>query len=123
MKKNQFIVLLVGVVAGLIFALGMCMCLLPEWNAFTPGVVLTAIGGIVLVIMGIVALVRNSKDRQPVNWKFVFKVAFGVVAVLVLGVGMCMVMIWNLLLLGIVVGIVGVVMILCLIPMFLGFKK
>ena len=34
MKKSTFINLLVGVVGGLLFALGMCMCLLPEWNAF-----------------------------------------------------------------------------------------
>lgn len=123
MKKNQFITLLIGVVAGLIFALGMCMCLLPEWNAFTPGVVLTAIGGVILAVMGIIALVKNSKNRQPINWKLVGKIAFGVVATLILGLGMCMIMVWNLMLYGILVGIVGVIMLLFLIPMFLGFKN
>lgn len=123
MKKNQFITLLIGVVAGLIFALGMCMCLLPEWNAFTPGVVLTAIGGVILAVMGIIALVKSSKNRQPINWKMVGKIAFGVVAALILGLGMCMIMVWNLMLPGILVGIVGVIMLLFLIPMFLGFKN
>ena len=123
MKKNQFITLLIGVVAGLIFALGMCMCLLPEWNAFTPGVVLNAIGGVILAVMGIIALVKNSKNRQPINWKLVGKIAFGVVATLILGLGMCMIMVWNLMLYGILVGIVGVIMLLFLIPMFLGFKN
>jgi len=33
MKKQTFISILVGVVGGLLFSLGMCMCLLPEWNA------------------------------------------------------------------------------------------
>lgn len=123
MKKNQFITLLIGVVAGLIFALGMCMCLLPEWNAFTPGVVLTAIGGVILAVMGIIALVKNGKNRQPINWKMVGKVVFGVVAALILGLGMCMIMVWSLMIPGILVGIVGVIMLLCLIPMFLGFKN
>ena len=123
MKKNQFITLLAGVVAGLIFSLGMCMCLLPEWNAFTPGVVLTAIGGVILATMGITALVKNGKNRQPINWKMVGKVAFGVVAALILGLGMCMIMVWNLMLPGILVGIVGIIMLLCLIPIFLGFKN
>ena len=123
MKKNQFITLLVGVVAGLIFALGMCMCLLPEWNAFTPGVVCTAIGGVILAGMGIIALVKTSKDRKPINWKMVGKVTFGVVSALILGLGMCMIMVWNWMIPGILVGIVGIVMLLCLIPMFLGFKK
>lgn len=123
MKKNQFITLVVCVVAGLVFALGMCMCLQPEWNAFTPGVVFAAIGGIVLIAMGIAALLKNSKNRKPVNWKMVGKIAFGVVSALIFGLGMCMIMVWNWIIPGILVGIVGVVMLLFLIPMFLGLKK
>lgn len=123
MKKNQFVTLLVSVVAGLVFSVGMCMCLLPEWNAFTAGVVLTAVGGVVLAVMGIVALVKTRKNSKPINWKTVGKVAFGVVSALVLGLGMCMIMVWNMMVAGILVGIVGVVMLLFLIPMFLGFKN
>lgn len=123
MKKNQFVTLLVGVVFGLLFSLGMCMCLLPEWNAFTPGVVLTAVGGVALLVMGVVALVKHHKNAKPINWKLVGKIAFGVVASLILGLGMCMIMVWNLMLPGILVGILGVVLLLCLIPLFLGFKS
>ena len=39
MKKENFITLVMGTVGGLLFALGMCMALLPEWNAFRPGIV------------------------------------------------------------------------------------
>lgn len=123
MKKNHFITLVVCVVAGLIFSLGMCMCLLPEWNSLTLGVVLTAIGGVALATMGIIALVKNNKNRQPINWKMVGKISFGVIAALILGLGMCLIMVWNLMLWGIIVGIIGLVMILFLIPMFLGLKK
>jgi len=122
MKKSHFITLVICVIAGLIFSLGMCMCLLPEWNSFTLGVILTAIGGVILASMGITALVRN-KGRQTINWKLVGKISFGVISALVLGIGMCMIMVWNLMLWGIVVGIIGLVMLLFLIPMFLGLKK
>ena len=44
MKKSNFIAMILGTVSGLLFALGMCMALLPEWNAFKIGVVCTAIG-------------------------------------------------------------------------------
>ena len=44
MKKSTFTFLVLTVVSGLMFALGMCMCLLPEWNLFTPGVIVTALG-------------------------------------------------------------------------------
>ena len=123
MKKNQFIKLIISVVAGLIFSLGMCMCLLPEWNSFTIGVILTAIGGIILLVMWMVEFIKNAKNRKPINWKLVGKISYGVLSVLVLGLGMSMIMVLNLFLYGIIVGIVGIIMTLFLIPMFLGFKK
>ena len=43
MKKKDFLFLLLTTVAGLMFALGMCMCLVPEWNLFKPGVVVTGL--------------------------------------------------------------------------------
>ena len=44
MEKKNFITLVLGIVSGLVFALGMCMCLLPEWNMFNIGVGCTAVG-------------------------------------------------------------------------------
>ena len=121
MKKSAFVNLIIGTIGGLLFALGMCMCLLPEWNAFKVGVVCTALGAVVLLIQGIVAWVRSGR-KIKVNWKLTGKVLYGVFAALVLGVGMCMIMVWKLMLPGIAVGIVGIVLLLMLIPMFLGLK-
>ncbi|MBQ2927605.1 MAG: hypothetical protein IJD98_03425 [Oscillospiraceae bacterium] len=121
MKKSTFVNLIVGTIGGLLFALGMCMCLLPEWNAFKIGVVCTAIGAIVLLAQSVVAWLRSGR-KIKINWKLAGKVLYGVFAALVLGVGMCMIMVWNLMLPGILVGIVGIVLLLMLIPMFLGLK-
>jgi len=123
MKKSNFINLLVLVVSGLIFSIGMCMCLLPEWNSFTLGIVLTSVGGVVLLTYGIIYLVKTIKNSNPINWVLVGKISFGVIGALVLGLGMSMIMVWKLMLWGIVVGVVGIIMLLCLIPMFLGLKK
>ena len=46
----------------------------------------------------------------------------GTIGSLILGIGMCLTMVWNLMLPGILVGIVGIVMLLCLIPMCIGLK-
>ena len=46
----------------------------------------------------------------------------GVLGAIVLGAGMCMVMVWDMLVWGIVVGIVGIVLLLCLIPVIKGLK-
>ena len=50
MKKKDFVTLMMSVVGGILFALGMCMALLPEWNAMTQGVVIGAVGLVVLLV-------------------------------------------------------------------------
>ena len=122
MKKSVFVNLLIGVVGGLLFAIGMCMCLLPEWNAFTPGVAVTAVGAVALLALAIVNRIKSGKPAAKPNWKLIGKVAFGVLGALVLGLGMCMIMVWNMMLWGIMVGVAGIVLLLCLIPMCVGLK-
>ena len=51
MKKSTFTAMILGAIGGILFALGMCMTLIPEWNAFRPGVIMGVIGAIVLLIM------------------------------------------------------------------------
>lgn len=123
MKKSSFITLLVGVIGGLVFSLGMCMCLVPEFNALEQGKIVTAVGLVVLLVLGAVGLAKSSKNRNPVNWRIVGKALYGTLSALVLGAGMCLIMVYHLMLPGIAVGVVGIVMLICLIPMCVGFKK
>ena len=122
MKKKNFVTLVLGVVFGLLFGVGMCMCLLPEWNSFTEGVIVAAIGGVGLLALGGYHFLSDGK-KISVNWKLLNKIAFGIVGALVLGLGMCMIMVWHLTLWGILVGVVGIVLLLCLIPMCVGIRK
>ena len=121
MKKSAFVNLIIGTVGGLLFALGMCMCLLPEWNAFQPGVICTAVGAVVLLAQSIIAWIRSGR-KIKINWKITGKVLYGVFSALVLGLGMCLILVWQKMLLGIVIGIAGIVLMLMLIPMCLGLK-
>ena len=123
MTKKNFMFLVLTVVGSLLFALGMCMCLLPEWNAFTPGVVVTALGALVLLAIALVRWIMAGKPVAKVNWNKVGKIAYCVVAALVLGAGMAMIMAFEgLMIPGIIVGIVGIVLLLGLIPVFKGLK-
>lgn len=122
MQKKNFVSMILGTIGGILFALGMCMCLLPEWGAFGPGVFIAAVGAVVLLVM---AFVRRKMEGKPaVHWsgKAVGTALLGVAGALVLGVGMCMTMIWNMLVPGILIGIVGIVLLLCLIPLIKGLK-
>ena len=124
MEKKNFVALVLGVIGGLLFGIGMCMCLLPEWNMFTPGVVVTAIGFILLVVLVIVYHKMSGAKPIKVNWKIAGKVVYGVISSLVLGGGMALIMtVEGMMLPGIALGIVGIVMLLFLIPMCLGFKE
>ena len=122
MKKENFVSLILGTVGGILFALGMCMCLLPDWNAFKPGLVTGVIGLAVLLAMLFVRRKMQGKPPVKLNRKTVGIIALAVLGALVLGAGMCLVMVWERLALGILVGIVGIVMLLCLIPLTKGLK-
>lgn len=121
MSKKNFISLILGTVGGILFALGMCMAMLPEWNAFQPGVIIGVIGAVILLIM---IMVRRKMEGKPVIVKLSVKtagaVALGIAGAIVLGIGMCMVMVWNMLVQGIIIGLVGIVLLLCLIPLVKG---
>lgn len=124
MEKKYFITLLMGVVGGLLFALGMCMCLLPEWDMFNAGVGFGITGAIVLLATWIVYRKMAGKKPIKLNAKLVGKVAYGLFASLVFGVGMSMTMVFEgMMLPGIIVGIVGIVLLLLLIPMCFGWKE
>ncbi len=122
MKKKDFVTLIMSVVGGILFALGMCMGLIPEWNALKEGIVIGAIGAVILVAMVLVRRKMNGKPMIVLNGKTIGTTLLGVLGAIVLGIGMCMVMIWNMLVPGIIVGIVGIVLLLCLIPVIKGLK-
>lgn len=120
MKKSNFVALILGTVGVVFFALGMCMALLPEWGMFNQGVVCGIIGLVVLLIT--VMIWRKMEGKAPIklNAKTVGAVVVGVLGALLLGVGMCLSMVFGKMVLGIVIGIVGIVVLLMLIPLTKG---
>jgi len=122
MKKSSFVAMIMGTIGGILFAVGMCMCLLPEWNAFKPGLIMGAIGGVILLTMVIVWRKMTGKTPIRLSGKTIGITLFSVAGALALGVGMCFTMVWTNIILGIIIGMVGIVMLLSLIPMVKGLK-
>ena len=118
MKKKDFITLMMSTVGGIVFALGMCMALLPEWGAMTQGIVIGIVGAVILLAM----IPIRRKPAIVFNGRAIATTIFGVFGAIVFGVGMCMTMIWGMLIPGIAVGIVGIVLLICLIPLVKGLK-
>ena len=120
MKKSNFVALILGTIGVVFFALGMCMGLLPEWGMFHQGLVCGVIGLVILVITAVVWRKMEGKAPIKLNAKTVGAAVVGVLGALLLGVGMCLSMVFGKMVLGIAIGLVGIVVLLMLIPLTKG---
>lgn len=120
MKKSNFVALILGTIGIVFFALGMCMCMIPEWGMFNKGIVAGVIGLVVLLITVFVWRRMEGKEPIKLNAKTVGSVAVGVFGALLLGVGMCLCMVFSKMILGVVIGLIGIVVLLMLIPLTKG---
>ena len=122
MKKSNFIALVMGTVSGVLFALGMCMALLPEWNAFKEGIVFGAVGIVLGIVTALIWCKMENKKLPKMRGKNLFRTIYAVVAALVLGVGLCMCLVWEQIVGGTLIGLLGIIMLIALIPMIKGIK-
>lgn len=112
MKKETLLEIILGTIGGLVFAIGMCMCLIPEWDLFKVGIIVSIIGFIILLC--IIPVYRSNhpqKVHKKVNWGIVLTWIIGVAGSLILGFGMSRIMVGDPsktdLIMGISTGIVG----------------
>lgn len=120
MKKSSFVAMVLGTPSIILFALGMCMALITEWNTLKPGIILGCAG----LLLGFITLIawRKMTHKKPIqiSVKSVFTAIIGVIGALGLGIGMCFSMVWNQMITGIVIGIIGIIILLFLIPLTKG---
>ena len=122
MKKSSFIALLFGTVSGVLFALGMCMALLPEWDAFLEGVIFGAVGIVLSIVTALIWCKMENKKLPKMNHKNVLRTIYAVAAALVLGVGLCLCLVWGQIIWGTLIGLLGIIMLIALIPMIKGIR-
>ncbi|MCM1253332.1 MAG: hypothetical protein NC321_10965 [Clostridium sp.] len=122
MKKSNFTALILGTIGGVCFALGMCMALVPEWAMRSEGIVCGVIG--LIIILATVVIWRKMEGKEPVkpSKKVIGATLISVIGALLFGVGMCLCMVFNQMIIGIVVGVIGIVVLLMLIPLLKGLK-
>ena len=122
MKKSSFVALILGTVSGVLFALGMCMALLPEWDTFTEGIILGAVGIVLSIVTALIWCKMENKKLPKLNGKNALRTIYAIIAALVLGVGMCMCLVWEQIIWGTLIGLLGIIMLIALIPMIKGIK-
>ena len=129
MKKNTLLEIILGTIGGLIFAIGMCMCLIPEWNLFTIGVILAIIGFIILLC--IIPIYRKEHPKKVNNkksdWGLVLTWLFGIVGSLIMGFGMSKIMVGSPekmdMIVGMVTGVVGLLICVLNYPIYSYLKS
>ena len=129
MKKETLLEIMLGTIGGLIFAIGMCMCLIPEWDLFTVGVVVTIIGFIVLLC--IVPVYRKEHPKKVNNKKadlrLVLTWLIGVVGALIMGFGMSKIMVGSPekidMIIGMITGVVGLLICVLNYPIYAYLKS
>ena len=130
MKKETLLEIILGTIGGLIFAIGMCMCLIPEWNMLKVGIVVGIIG--FAILLGIIPVYRaahpkKAKDPKQINWGIVLTWTIGVVGSLIMGFGMSKVMVGEPstsdLIVGIITGVVGLIICVLNYPIYSYIKS
>ena len=115
MKKETLLEIVLGTIGGLIFALGMCMGLIPEWNMLKEGIVVGIIG--FLILLAIIPVYRKSHPKTKVkkltDWGIVATWVIGIIGALVMGYGMSRVMVGEAskvdMIIGMITGLAGLI--------------
>mgnify|MGYP000442928870 FL=1 len=122
MKKSNFVAMILGTIGMVFFALGMCMALIEEWGMFRQGIMAGVVGLVILLITLLVWRRMEGKEPIKLSGKTVGTVILAIFGALLLGVGMCFSMVFGKMVLGVVIGLVGIVALLMLIPLTKGLK-
>ena len=127
MKKETLLEIILGTVGGLVFAIGMCMCLIPEWNLFKAGVITAIIG--FLILLCIIPIYRKEHPRKPhgpINWGLVGTFSVGIGGSLLMGFGMSKIMVGTPatsdMIVGLITGIVGLLICVLNYPVYAYIK-
>lgn len=126
MKKETLLTIILGTVGGLIFALGMCMCLVEKWNMFISGVVFAIIGFIILLcIIPVYKKNHPKKEHKPIDKSLLTTWIIGIIGALVMGFGMSRVLVdeTQIDILGMICGIIGLLVCVLNYPIYSYLKS
>lgn len=127
MKRETLMQIILGTIGGLVFAIGMCMCLVQEWNSFAAGVITAIIGFIILLcIIPVYRMSHPAKPRKPIDGGLLLTWIVGIAGSLLMGFGMSKIMVGNVttagLVIGLICGIIGLIICVLNYPVYAYIK-
>ena len=129
MKKETLLEIILGSIGGIVFAFGMCMCLIPEWDLFKVGVVTGIIGFVVLLCIIPIHRKTNPKKiiKRKTDWGLVLTWTIGIIGSLIMGFGMSKIMVGTPekmdIIIGLITGVVGLLVCVLNYPIYSYIKS
>ncbi|MEF9920951.1 hypothetical protein [Anaerorhabdus sp.] len=120
MKKSNFVAMILTTVSTVFFGLGMVMTLQPELGLYNEGMIFGVMGIIAYLITILVWRKMEHLPAIKITGKGLLIILLSIVGALGLGLGMVNVMVWDHLMLGVFVGLIGIFVLLSLIPIWKG---
>ena len=129
MKKETLLEIILGTIGGLVFAIGMCMCLIPEWDMLKLGIVVSIVG--IVILLCIIPIYRKEHPKKVNNkktdWGLVLTWVIGVVGALIMGFGMSKILVDTPdkmdLIIGMITGVVGLLICVLNYPIYAYLKS
>ena len=129
MKKDTLLEIILGTIGGLVFAIGMCMALVEDWDMLVPGIITGVIGFIILLC--IIPVYRKTHPKKVSNkktdWGIVLTFVVGIVGSLIMGFGMSKIMVDTPdkmdLIIGMITGVVGLLICVLNYPIYSYLKS
>ena len=118
MKQKQRSSIFLGTFGGVSILAGAALCLLSQ-PALVPGLILAAVG--IAAVLAMLLVRRRGGEKKALHSpkKALGSAALGTAGALTLAAGMCMTIVWDMLLLpGIVMSISGILLLVYLLPMY-----
>lgn len=130
MKKETLLEIILGTIGGLIFAIGMCMGLIPEWDMLSTGIVVGIIGFVILLcIIPVHKKIhpRKEREKKETDWGLVLTWVIGIVGSLIMGFGMSKVMVGSPekmdIIIGMITGVIGLLVCVLNYPIYSYLKS
>lgn len=129
MKKETLLEIILGTIGGLVFSIGMCMCLIPEWDMLMEGIIVGIIGFIILLL--IIPVYKKShpgkpKNKKDNNYGIIATFIIGIIGALIMGFGMSKVMLDDTsktdMIIGLITGVIGLIVCVLNYPIYAYIK-
>lgn len=129
MKKETLLEIILGAVGGLIFSIGMCMCLIPEWDLLKVGIIVALIGLIILLF--IIPIYRKEHPKKvntkKTDWGLILTWIIGIAGSLIMGFGMSKIIIESPekldMIVGMITGVIGLLICVLNYPIYSYLKS